>query len=789
MGCLVHPSGGGGHSGLRDYARCQWGPFRRGSAVIGRASAAGALALAIVLAGGFFAGAAAAAGRCGNAAERPWCDTSLAAGDRADLLLRALTREETISLLGGDRLADVGSVGRFWQHSGASSGIARLGIPRVNFINGPAGVRQGAATALPAPLGLAATFNPKLALRYGAVVGDEAKKKDNDYVYAPTVNILRTPLNGRTFEGYGEDPMLASEMTVSWIEGAQKQGVIGVVKHFAANNQEGHGGPEANTASPATAHEWLAGDHDLIGDRRRVNVRVDQRTLHEVFYPHFEAAIRRADVGAVMCAHNKVNGIHACRNRGLLTRVLRNEWGFRGFVLSDYGAARNTGTSLRNGLDFEPFPGEVYGPEAVKATLADGEATMRDVRTHVFRILRTMFAHGVFDRPGYVNDTTRIDVEAHAQLAKRVEQSAITLLRNRDGILPLRAGRLESIAVIGPGAASYPYGGGSSTVKPFFRRTPLKAISRKVSARTEVRYDDGSAPARAAEAARGADVAVVFVRDFLVEAVDRYCLTLQCPDDFGNQDALIRAVADANPNTIVVLETGGPVLTPWRDEIEGLLEAWYPGEAGGPAITRVLFGDVDPGGRLPATFPRRAGDAPTAGKPRWYPGIDDQVYYDEGVFVGYRWYDERGLKPAFPFGAGRSYTTFDYRRLRVEAHRTRRGEVAKIRFDVVNTGHREGVAVPQVYLSLPERRGLQQPPKTLAGFDRLELKPGETDTVRIRLADRAFSHWVTRAKEWRVTEGCYRLRVGASSRDLPLEKAIARGGADCGRDGARMSRG
>jgi beta-glucosidase len=752
------------------------------SAFVASAIAVATIALAT------FAPGAAAAGRCGDPAERPWCDASLAAGERADLLVRALTREEAISLLGGDRLSDVGSVGRFWQHSGASSGIPRLGIPRVNFINGPAGVRQGAATALPAPLGLAATFDPKLARRYGAVVGDEAKKKDNDYVYAPTVNILRTPLNGRTFEGYGEDPLLSSEMAVEWIKGAQEQGVIAVVKHFAANNQEGYGGPEANTASPATAREWLAGDRDLIGDRRKVNVNVDQRTLHEVYYPHFEAAIRRADVGAVMCAHNKVNGVHACRHRGLLTRVLRNEWGFRGFVLSDYGAARNTGASLGNGLDFEPFPGEVYGPEAVRAALADGEATIREVRTHVFRILRTMFAHGVFDRRGYVNDTTRIDVEAHAQVARRVEQSAITLLRNRDGILPLKARRLRSIAVVGPAAEGYPYGGGSSRVRPFFRRTPLKAISRKVKARTEVRYDDGSDPQGAAAAARGADVALVFVRDFLVEAVDRYCLTLQCPDDFGDQDALIRAVADANPNTVVVLETGGPVLTPWRREVEGLLEAWYPGEAGGSAITRVLFGEADPGGRLPATFPRRPGDAPTAGNPRWYPGVDDQVFHDEGVFVGYRWYDERDLKPAFPFGSGRSYTRFRYRRLRVDANSGGRGKVARVRLQVVNAGDRKGVAVPQAYLSLPERPGLPQPPKVLAGFDRLELAPGERKRVTIRIADRTFAHWAAGKRDWRVSKGCYRLRVGASSRDLPLETAIARGKASCGRDAVRIQR-
>jgi beta-glucosidase len=719
------------------------------------------------------------AGRCGDPAIRPWCDASLPAGERADLLLGALTRQEKISLLAGDQLPDVGAQGRYHQHSAASLGIPRVGVPRVNFVNGPAGVRQGAATALPAPLALAATFEPKLARRYGAVVGDEATKKDNDFVYAPTVNILRTPLNGRTYEGYGEDPLLDSEMTVGWIDGAQDQGVIAVVKHFAANNQEGYGGPEANTVSPRTASEWMAGDHDLEGDRRRVNVNVDQRTLHEVYFPHFEAAVKEADVGAVMCAHNKVNGTHACRNRGLLTRVLRNEWGFRGIVLADHTAARNTVASLRNGLDFEPWPGTTYRPEAVEAALADGGARIRDVRSHVLRILRTMFAYGVFDRPGYVNDPSRIDIAGHAQLAKQIEQSAITLLRNRDEVLPLRAGRLGSIAVIGPAAAQYVFGGGSSKVKPYFQRTPLDAISNQVRDGTDVRYDDGSVPQRAAETARGADVAVVFVRDFLTEAADRNCLTLECPFDFGDQDALIRAVAAANRDTVVVLETGGPVLTPWRNQVDGLLEAWYPGEAGGTAIARVLFGAADPGGRLPATFPRRAGDIPTAGSPRRYPGVNDEVFYKEGVFVGYRWYDEHRLKPAFPFGFGRSYTTFRYRRLRVGTG-TRRAGIARARFDVVNTGHREGVAVPQLYLSLPERRGLPQPPKVLAGFDRLSLSPGESETVTIRLTNRDFAHWVTRAKEWRVSTGCYRVRVGASSRDLPLEGVIARGQADCG---------
>ena len=746
-----------------------------------RAAAAGIGTAAVVWFAAWTAGAT-AAGQCGDPASRPWCDTSLPPGKRADLLLDAMTRQEKISLLGGEQLPDVGRGGRIDQHSAASAGIARLGIPRLNFDNGPAGVRQGPATALPAPIAQAATWKPELVNEAGAVTADEATKKGNDFLYAPTVNIMRTPVGGRTFEGYGEDPFLDSQMTVDWIEGAQRHGAIAVVKHFAANNQEGYGGPAANTVSPRTAPEWRRGEHDVVGGRKNIDVNVDQRTLHEVYFPHFEAAIRKADVGAVMCAHNKVNGTHACRNRSLLTRVLRNEFGFKGIVLSDHTAAGNTPASLNNGLDFEPFPGTIYGPAAVNQAIEGGAASMRDVRLHVFHILRTLFAHGVFDRPAYVNDPSRIDEAGHGKVANRIEQSAITLLRNEHSILPLRADRLSSIAVVGPAASQYAYGGGSSRVRPFYHRLPLASITRAVPDTTDVRYDDGSLPSRAAAVARGADVAVIFVRDFLTEGVDRSCLTLECPSDFGNQDALIRAVAQANPHTIVVLETGGPVLTPWRNEVDGLLEAWYPGEGGGTAIARALFGTADPGGRLPATFPRHAEDIPTAGNPRLYPGVNNEEYYNEGVFVGYRWYDEHDLRPAFPFGFGLSYTSFRYRHLKVRPAAGGHSTVARVHLDVTNTGKREGKAVPQVYLGLPSGKRLEEPPKELKGFDTLSVKPGRTQEVTIPLRDRDFAHWATASKEWEVSAGCYRVRVGSSSRDLPLDATIARGGADCGAD-------
>jgi beta-glucosidase len=740
-----------------------------------------AVAVALVLAVAASSGSASTPiGRCGDPAERPWCDPSLQPAQRAHLLLSALTRPERISLLAGDQLPEVGRGGGTDQHAGASQGVPRLGVPLLYLDNGPAGVRQGRATALPSPLALAATWRPQLARRNGALVADEAQDKGNDFLYAPTVNIMRTPVGGRTFEGYGEDPFLDAQMTVGWIKGAQSRGVIATVKHFAANNQEGYGGPAANHVTPRTASKAVAGKLSVIGDRRLIDAHVDERTLHEVYFPHFEAAVRDADVGAVMCSNNSVNGTHACRNRTLLTRVLRDEWGFQGIVMSDYGAARNTEFSLRNGLDFEPFPGNTYGPTQVNEALSTGKATMPLVNQHVLRILRTLFAFGVFDRPAYVNDPSRINVLAHAQTAMRTEQAATTLLRNEDGILPLKASRVHSIAVIGPSADSYVAGGGSSRVKPFFHRDPFQAISKVVRPGTDVRLDDGSDPDQAAAAARGANVAVVFVRDFMTEGVDRSCLTLECPADFGNEDALIRSVAAANPHTVVVLETGGPVLTPWRYSVDGLLEAWYPGEAGGTAIARVLFGKADPGGRLPATFPKSPGQIPTAGDPEKYPGVDNEEYYKEGIFVGYRWYDKRHLKPAFPFGFGLSYTSFKFDGMEIKPLTRGGDDVAKVHFDVTNTGDTVGTTVPELYLGLPSKAGLPEPRSELKGFESLDLKPGRTKTVTIGLTERDLAHWASGANDWRVTRGCYRVMVGSSSRDLPLRATVAGKGAKCG---------
>ena len=711
-----------------------------------------------------------AAGRCGD---HPWCDTALSAERRAALLVGALTPAERVDLLGGDANTILGEAGT---HTGAANGVPRLDVPPLYLTDGPVGVRQGPSTAFPASLSLAATFDRRLSAAHGRAVADEARLKGNDLVYAPTVNILRTPLWGRAFESFGEDPYLSARTGVAWIRAAQRTGVIANVKHFAANNQEGAPREGAGT----------------IGGRTTVDARVDERTLREIYLPAFEAAVKEGRVGTVMCSYNRLNGPHACASRPLLTEILRRDWGFRGFVLADYGASKRVDSGLRGGLDFEPWPivdldgGENLTPAVVGAALAAGRVTQADVDAAVGRVLRTLFASGFFDRAAFADDDTRLDRAASLRTARDVAEAGTVLLRN-DGVLPLEARRLDSLAVIGADADRFVNGGGSSRIAPYSFTTPRAAIVARAGAGVDVRYDDGTDLARARSVARGADAAVVVVADTAGEGADKPCLALDCGAQDGvRRDRLIDAVAAANRRTIVVLETAGPVLVPWRDRVEAIVEAWYSGSAAGEAIARVLFGDVDPGGRLPATFARRARDLPTAGDPKRYPGVDDVVRYSEGVLVGYRWFDERRIRPAFAFGHGLSYTRFGLGDLRVRPGR--RGTTAQVSVTVVNRGSRRGTAVPQLYLGLPSGRDRVQPPRQLRGYAKLDLRRGRSSRVRFALDARAFGYWDARRDRWTIARGCYRVWVGWSSRDLRRRATIAVGGAGCGRGATALPR-
>ena len=736
--------------------------------------------------------AAAAAGPpapCPTAATHPWCDKRLAAKERAELFVSAMTQDEKISLLGGQGVRHNGIVPG--GHTGATVAVPRLGLPVVYLSDGPVGVRQGVATAFPAPMALSATWNPDLARRVGRAVATEAKAKGNDIVLGPTVNILRTPQNGRTYESYGEETLHNARMGVAWIRGAQSTGLIATMKHFAANNQEGQLG----------LPPFVSAD----GGRTQVSANMSQRTLREVYLPHFEAAVKQGDVGTAMCSYNKVNRIHVCENPFLLDTVLREQWGFGGMVMSDYGASKGTASGLNAGLDFVPAQGsldQAYSPVQIQTAIALGQVSRRTIDDRVHAIIGTLFAFGFFDRRGFVDDDTQIPFGRHAALADRVEQRAITLLEN-DGTLPLDQ-RVRSIAVIGPYADQFVAGGGSGGVEPRPGSvvTALAGIRERAGERVEVTHTDGSNPEVAESLAAAADVAVVVVGDVQSEGTDKTCVSMNCSNDVLtsnstlitsgsncvqrtcpinglDNDQLVSRVAAAQPSTVVVLQTGGPVLTPWRDEVAALLAAWFPGQAGGTALASVLWGDTDPGGRLPATFPDTADQLPTAGDPSRYPGTLNNAEYSEGLLVGYRWYDAKKLRPAYPFGAGQSYTSFRYGRLKVTRGGAP-GAAATAHVRISNTGRRPGITVPQLYVSKPSAPRLPQPVRQLVASDSVRIPARGSVRVSLPLNDRSFASWDTSARgggAWRVVPGCYRLSIGTSSRDLADHVRVARGKA------------
>jgi beta-glucosidase len=698
------------------------------------------------------AAAAATAPTCGTpVGAYAWCDTSMSADQRAGLLLGALTGDEKISLLAG--IASSGPTGQ-------TASIPRVGLRTVNITDDGVSVKQGTSTALPIPLAVAATFDTGMANLAGTTIANETRAKGDDVILGPTVNIMRTPLGGRTFESYGEDPYLTTRTAVSWIEGAQAQGVMAEVKHFCCNNEEGAG--------------------MFVCEKNFCSSDLDERTLREIYTPQFEAAVKEAHAAAVMCAYNRVNDDWACEDRHLLTDMLKGDWGFSGIVMSDWQSQHFTVMALKNGLDVEMPTASDYSSTNVNAALMSGQVTQADIDDHVRRFLRMLFAAGFFDRAPYINDDKQIDTTAHADVAQQIEESGMTLLKNA-AILPLDGAKLKSIALIGPQADRFENGAGTENITPFTFTTPRQAITQRAGPGVTVTYDDGSNTTTAAAVAAAAGVAVVFASDHEGEYMDKMTASVDgSQGSTSNQDGLIAAIAAANPNTVVVLETGDPVLTPWRDSVRGILEAWYPGEEGGAALAHVLFGDVDPGGRLPVTFPGSATAYPTAGDPTAYPGVGTDVLYREGVFVGYRWYDQNNVTPAFPFGLGLSYTSFAFHDLAISPANAGT-TVATVTVSVTNVGSRAGIAVPELYLGLPSpSSSVLQPPRQQRGYSKLSLLPGQTQTVSFPLDDRAFSYWDVTSNGWAVAPGCYMVMTGSSSRDLPLQGVISRGGAGCG---------
>jgi len=670
-------------------------------------------------------------GYSASAAEpRPWLDRTQPAQQRAEELVAQLTLDEKITELHGIQDS---------QHQRYVPGVPRLDIPPLRITNGPAGVgpsddkTQKPATALPAPISLAASFDPDLAYQYGDLTGAETRDLAHSLLEGPDINIARVPMNGRTFEGYGEDPYLAGQLAAANIQGIQHNGIIAEVKHYAANNQE--------------------------ANRFTIDEQIADRTLHEIYLPQFHAAVTQGKAGSVMCAYPQVNGAFACQNDTLLSTVLRGQWGFKGFVQSDFGAAHSTVPSALAGMDLE-MPTGTYYADAMKQAIQNGQISESAIDTLLVRRFTVMIQFGLFDRP---LSYSPIPVRADGTIARNAAEEGTVLLKNSGGQLPLNPAVTKSIAVIGPYAgAAKTGGGGSSHVVPLYTVAPVAGIQNRVPNAT-VDYADGSDVTAAANLAKSSDVAVVMVGDDETEGRDRPSLSLS-----GNQDQLVEAVAAANPHTIVVVKSGGPVLMPWAGKAPAIVEAWYPGEEDGNVVAAVLFGDVNPSGKLPITFPKAQTDLPTR-TAQQYPGVNGVADYSEGLDVGYRWYTAKNIAPLFPFGYGLSYTSFALHNLRVSPTPNRDGTVS-VSVDVTNTGSRAGSDVAQVYVTDPAGAG--EPPVQLRGFGRVQLAPGQTRRVSITLDRSAFQIWNSTAQQWSTVDGQFTVRVGDSSASLPLRAPV-----------------
>ncbi len=840
--------------------------------------------------------------------ERPWLNTSLSADERATLLLTHITLEEKIGMVHGKS-----------NEAYAMPAIARLGIPALTMTDGPAGINEGKATSLPAPIGLAATWDLAVAEQYGELLATEAQATGHNVFLAPCLDLARVPAYGRLFEAFGEDPILTGQMAVRSIQSVQRHHIVATAKHYNVNTQD--------------------------ENRFEVDAQVDERTLQEIYTLPFAMAVQDGQVGAAMGAFNKVNGVYCCENHHLLTEILKQQVGFTGWVMSDYEATHSTVEAANAGLDEEMPKGIFFGEQLLEA-IETGQVSIDTLDDKVRRILRTMFACGLFEHLVQVGP---LPIEEDGKQAREIAGKAIVLLKNTGGLLPLSSQEVHSIAVIGGDADNNIAGGGSSLVKPTYLVSMLEGIRRRVGEGVRVQYAEGVDPGSAVDLLPGpplvpssvltpassssevhglhaeywtntrfegepelvrtdrqvalnlgffnytifnasslktpeefnnaisvrwtgsltapvtgeytlslthlgtarlyldgqlliddpgitletqwvtlhlvadqphalridyaadrleqytpvpgeistsgligskvrlgwehpadmvppamqeaaalaarSDVAVVVVRDYRNEHADLPSLTLS-----NEQDLLVQTLVAANPRTIVVLATGGPVLLPWIDQVPAVLASWYGGQEQGNALADVLFGDVNPSCKLPVTFPRSDQGTPVS-EPSQYAGRDDFIaHFSEGLAVGYRGYDQFGIEPLFPFGYGLSYTSFAYDRLHVEPETTDGTRPIQVNFTLSNTGTHAGAEVAQIYLGLPASTG--EPPRRLVGWAKVELEPGETREVTVTLDPKATSHplsyWNVETNGWEIASGDYQVYVGASSRDIRL---------------------
>ena len=663
----------------------------------------------------------------------PWVGSTAPISQRVSQLMSSMTLSQEVALMTGVS----GS-----SYVGYIPAISSLCIPALNLEDGPAGVGDGMnnVTQLPAPVDAAATWDTSAEQTYGQVIGREQAAKGTTIDLGPTINIVRDPRWGRAFESIGEDPYLNGQLGAADIRGVQSTGVMAQVKHFAVYNQE----TNRNSSS----------------DNAVISTQAEQ----EIYLPAFQAATGQGAASSVMCSYSWINGTAACQNPYTLSTVLRQQFGYTGFVTSDWGATHSTAASANAGLDMDMPGNDGYYGSALQSAVSSGQVSQATINTAVSEILTQMFGFGLFDKVASGSPSATATSSADQADATALSEEGTVLLKNTGNVLPLTSSD-SSIAVIGADASSSPQtdGGGSAGVNSSGTVTPLQGIQAAVPSGTTVTYNAGSSTTSAASAAAAASVAVVFVSDYESEGSDLTSIDLGTTDD-----NLISAVAAANPNTIVVLNTGSAVTMPWLSSVKGVLEAWYPGQEDGTAIASVLLGDSNPSGHLPVTFPTSLSQVPASTAAQW-PGTNGTVQYSEGIDVGYRWYDAKGLTPLFPFGYGLSYTSFSFSNLKVGALTA--GGTATVTATVTNTGSRSGADVAQLYVTDPAASG--QPPLALEGFQRVNLAAGASTTVTFPLTQQNLQYWNSTSNAWATSTGNYTISVGDSSASLPLTGTLS----------------
>jgi len=663
----------------------------------------------------------------------PFMDIGINLEKRVEDLLSRLTLEEKFKL----------STGRLMWHT---KPIKRLGVKPFTMYDGPHGVRPDSmgeikSTYFPSAICRAATWDFKLSYDFGRAVAEEVREVGAHMLLAPGVNIQRTPMNGRTFEYQTEDPYLNKVLAVATVKGIQSQKIAACVKHYICNNQE--------------------------TNRFKVSSEVSERALQEIYLPAFKATVQEADAWSFMTCYNKVNGIYGSENHNLLRERLMDKWGFRGFTVSDWNATAYTNTEkcVKAGLSLEMPTAKKYNKRNMTKAFNEGKFTEDDINENIRRLLRVMFLVGLFDDEKTLPKGS-INTPEHQTLARKIAEEGIVLLKNDEDLLPLNIDEIQKLAVIGPnmnlriGEGDILSGGGSSINYPPYEITPLEGLRQKCKGKLEI-IDKPSE----------ADRTIIFAglnhdHGMDAEGEDKNIFGLPL-----EQVKLIKETIQENPYTIVVLINGSPIdMDDWIDRVPSVIETWYGGMEAGKAIANVLFGDVNPSGKLTITFPRKLSDSPAHTSKRTYPG-NDKVFYDEGIFVGYRHFDTKNIEPLFPFGHGLSYTTFSYENLSIDKEKIRGDDIIKVSVDITNTGKINGKEVVQLYIQ-DVQSSVERPLKELKGFKKIYLNSGQMKTIVFELNKDDLSFYNPIENSWVVEKGAFKILIGSSSRDIQLEGEV-----------------